>query len=107
MACRFYDNCEHHSGWCKADNMISNCTYGLNRIIAEHTLDKIELEKKIKKLESENDFMKTLLKTAMETIEQFNDCGIDTNISIEDAIADLQNAFKEQGIELCETGGSL
>lgn len=68
MACKYFDNCEHHSGWCQSDNMIYTCTYGLNRIISEHTLEKIELKKKINKLQSKSDFLLTLLKTAMERL---------------------------------------
>lgn len=68
MACKYYNNCEHRSGWCRSDNTIYTCTYGLNRIVTEHTLEKIKLKKHIKKVESERDFLLTLLKTAMERL---------------------------------------
>lgn len=103
MACKYFDNCEHHSGWCQSDNMIYTCTYGLNRIISEHTLDKIELEKKIKKLKSEKEFVLTILKTISE---QIGDYGI-TDINTKEALTDLQKCFKEFDIKISQTGVSL
>lgn len=68
MACKFNGKCEHRSGQCKSDNTIFNCTYGLNGIIVDHTLEKIQLKKKIDKLQSERDFLLTLFQTAMERL---------------------------------------
>lgn len=103
MACKYFDNCEHHSGWCQSDNMIYTCTYGLNRIISEHTLDKIELEKKIKKLKSEKEFVLTILKAVSEQIADYRF----SETSMEEILTDIQKVFKEQNIDLSQTGESL
>lgn len=75
MSCKYFDNCEHRSGWCRSDNMISTCTYGLNKIVAEHTIEKIELRKQIKKFQSERDFLTTLLTTAIHRLGEDIDFG--------------------------------
>lgn len=68
MSCKYNKKCEHRSNGCKSDNTIFSCTYGLNSIILEHTMTEIALKKKIKKLKSENSFIKTLLQTAMKCL---------------------------------------
>ncbi|MGN1086142.1 MAG: hypothetical protein ACI4Q5_03820 [Porcipelethomonas sp.] len=53
MACRYYGNCEHQSGWCQSDRILIKCVYGLNKLCREHT-------QKIVKLEEENEELKQL-----------------------------------------------
>lgn len=55
MACKYYGNCEHQSGWCQSDSMLIKCTYGLNNLCSERI-------QKIVKLEEENKELKRLLR---------------------------------------------
>ena len=63
MACKYYGNCEHQSGWCQSDSMLIKCTYGLNNLCSERI-------QKIVRLEEENKELKRLLRLAVEGIER-------------------------------------
>lgn len=62
MACKYYGNCEHQSGWCQSDSMLIKCTYGLNNLCSEQIL-------KIVRLEDENAELKRLLRLALNDFE--------------------------------------
>lgn len=66
MACKYYGNCEHQSGWCQSDSMLIKCTYGLNNLCSERI-------QKIVKLEEENKELKRLLRLAVEDFETLSD----------------------------------
>ena len=59
MACKYYGNCEHQSGWCQSDSMLIKCTYGLNNLCSERI-------QKIVRLEEENKELKRLLLLALD-----------------------------------------
>ena len=61
MACKYYGNCEHQSGWCQSDSMLIKCTYGLNNLCSERI-------QKIVRLEEENKELKRLLRLAVEDL---------------------------------------
>ena len=67
MACKYYGNCEHQSGWCQSDSMLIKCTYGLNNLCSERI-------QKIVRLEEENKELKRLLRLAIEDINRFARC---------------------------------
>lgn len=74
MACKYYGNCEHQSGWCQSDSMLIKCTYGLNNLCSERI-------QKIVKLEEENKELKRLLRLAVEDFEKCvysNNCPVDS-----------------------------
>lgn len=62
MACKYYGNCEHQSGWCQSDSMLIKCTYGLNNLCSERI-------QKIVRLEEENKELKRLLRLAVDGFE--------------------------------------
>lgn len=66
MACKYYGNCEHQSGWCQSDSMLIKCTYGLNNLCSERI-------QKIVRLEEENKELKRLLRLAVEDIKKVSD----------------------------------
>ena len=66
MACKYYGNCEHQSGWCQSDSMLIKCTYGLNNLCSERIL-------KIVRLEDENAELKRLLRLAVEDMKNVSD----------------------------------
>ena len=62
MACKYYGNCEHQSGWCQSDSMLIKCTYGLNNLCSERI-------QKIVRLEEENKELKRLLRLVVEDFD--------------------------------------
>lgn len=53
MACKYYEDCEHQSGWCKSGSMLVKCNYGLNRLYDEQIIKIADLEDENKKLKQQ------------------------------------------------------
>ena len=53
MACKYYGDCEHQSGWCKSDSILVKCNYGLNRLCDEQIIKIADLEDENKKLKQQ------------------------------------------------------